>query len=61
MRMDMLQPEFRKAYLLLVKCPNNNEWEVTAINAKYKYLVKGVINANLSDRDNVSSYYIKLQ
>lgn len=53
--------QYSIAYLLLVKCPNNNEWEVTAINAKYKYLAKGVITVNLSNAANADSYYISFQ
>lgn len=49
------------AYILLVKCPKNNEWEATAINAKYKYLAKGVIAVNLPNAVNAESYYISLQ
>ena len=49
------------AYILLVKCPKNNEWEATAINAKYKYLAKGVIAVNLPNAINAESYYISLQ
>lgn len=49
------------AYLLLVKCPKNNEWEVTAINAKYKCLAKGVIAVNLPNAVNAESYYISLK
>ena len=52
--------QYAIAYLLLVKCPNNNEWEVTAINSKYKYISRGVISINLSNADNADSYYISL-
>ena len=48
------------AYLLLVKCPNNNGWEATAISAKYKYLAKSVLAVNLSTTVNIDSYYIRL-
>ena len=51
--------QYAIAYLLLVKCPNNNEWEVTAINSKYKYLAKTTIIINLPNSDT-DSYYIKL-
>ena len=53
--------QYSIAYLLLVKCPNKNEGEVTAINAKYKYLAKGVITGNLSNAANADSYYISFQ
>ena len=48
------------AYLLLVKCPNNNGWEVTAISVKYKYLAKTTITINLPNSVNTDSYYIRL-
>lgn len=51
--------QYAIAYLLLVKCPNNNEWEVTAINSKYKYLAKTTIIINLPNSDT-DSYYIRL-
>ena len=51
--------QYSIAYLLLVKCPNNNEWEVTAINSKYKYLDKTTIKINLPNSDT-DSYYIRL-
>ena len=57
---DRMQ-QYGIAYLLLVKCSNNNEWEATAINAKYKYLAKRVITVNLPNAVNADSYYIKFQ
>jgi|GEM_PF-4696678 len=52
--------QYAIAYLLLVKSPNNNEWEVTAISAKYKYLAKTTITINLPNSVNTDSYYIIL-
>lgn len=52
--------QYAIAYLLLVKHPNNNEWEVTAISAKYKYLAKTTIIINMQNSVDTDSYYIRL-
>lgn len=52
--------QYAIAYLLLVKCPNNNECEVTAISAKYKYLAKTTITIHLPNSVDTDSYYIRL-
>lgn len=56
---DRIQ-QYNIAYLLLVRCSNNNEWEVTAISVKYKYLAKTTIIINLPNSVNTDSYYIRL-
>lgn len=56
----MMQRRGNTLFLLLVKCPNSTKWEVTAIDVKYKYVTKNVINANFLESANGDSYYIKL-
>lgn len=49
------------SFLLLIHCPNTDKWEIIAIDTKYKYIYKVMIETNLLNSDNADTYYIKLQ
>lgn len=48
-------------FLLLVKCPNSDLWEVTELSAKYKYLTRVIIALTLPSSYKEDSYYIRIQ